>query len=185
MNHKSIFQGIRALFSQHRNRWGGLAMGAGMVGALLIGAAPGIASAEEVDHCDAPYDPAAIYPALPEPSGTADLSAEAGLIIHIEEARALVELDGCLYTVDRPLLVDFDGLDFITLIVELPASTSHSEVYVHDAAGAALYTVTGSSLTYVWEPTQEVGFELAAPDQAAPTGPIVVAKPTSGNPEPD
>lgn len=154
-----------------------------LVGALTAGASP--ASAEQsasAPHCTEVYDPSASLPPLPEADG-ADVSGDAGVVIYLHEDRAAVELDGCFYLVDRALEIDASGLDFVTLLFELPERSS-AQVYV-TANGALLETLdaSGPMLSYVMDGSLELGFEIAAPGSFAPTGPTVITKP-SGNPKP-
>lgn len=186
MDHKYSDYGIRAPFARLQHRRGALLAALSLSGSLLLGAAPRAAQAQdEAPRCGQPYDPSASYPSLPEREGAADISGEAGVVVYMHEARALVELEGCIYRVDRPLLVDFDGLDFFTLLVELPDHSAGAEVYVSED-GEWMETLTlSSSFSYVIEPGGgELGLELATPGLTAPTRPIIVAKPTTGNPEP-
>jgi hypothetical protein len=151
--------------------------------AALAGTAPALADPGQSTCADS-YDPDASYPALPDTSGP-DLSGEAGVVLYLQDDRAVVELDGCLYLADRSLLIDFAGLDFVTLIVELPDHAVGAQVYVtNDAGWVETLDVSGSTFSYAVGPEHAIGFEIAAPGQSAPTGPVVVSKPSGGNPKP-
>lgn len=134
--------------------------------------------------CTGSYDPSASYPPLPDVEGP-DVSGEAGVVMVLRDDGAVVELDGCFHLADRPLLIDFTGLDFVTLIVELPDHAAGAKVHVTmDDRWVETLDVSGSTFSYAMGPEQAIGFEIAAPGQSAPTGPVVVSKPSGGNPKP-
>lgn len=135
-------------------------------------------------HCAAVYDPSASYPVLPNADGP-DLSGEAGVLVYLHGDRAVVELDGCFYVADRPLSIDFAGLDFVTLLVELPDHPAGARVHVTtDGRWLETLDVSASTFSYVMGPEHTLGFEVAKPGACAPTGPVIVSKPSGGNPKP-
>ena len=135
--------------------------------------------------CERPFDPDAYYPPLPRTEGT-DLSGEAGVELHLQRHRAVVDLDGCLYGVDRPLEIDFADLEQVTLLFELHGAGAESKVFVtHTSGGVEALTVRGSTFDYTMSAEENLGFEPATPTQAAPTVPVMIAKPKDGDPPPN
>jgi hypothetical protein len=134
--------------------------------------------------CGAAFDPASAYPSLPDLFG-ADISGESGLRLYLQPDRGVIEVDECFYVLDRPLEVDFAGLDNITLMFELHPNRIRSRTFVSED-GELLDTiaVAGDKFTYVIDPSASFGFELAEPGQAAPTTPVVIIKPIEDDPEP-
>ena len=187
MNDESVIHGIRAAFDRHRRRRRLLTMAIVTSVATLRGvvsSAPANADTGPLD-CGAVYDPSATYPTLSEVSTGPDVSGEAGLTIYLHEDRAVVEIGDCFRAVDRPLEVDFGELDLLTLLIELPDHPVGASVRVsEDDEWLETVNSPGNTLSYVMLPDHSLGFEIAPPQTAAPTGPIVVAKPTTGNPKP-
>ena len=113
--------------------------------------------------CGDAFDPSASYPVLPQTSGP-DVSGEPGIVVHLQDYRGVAEIDGCLYELNRPLEIDFDGLDFVSLLFEIHGdSTAALEVFVtDDSSGYELAAVEGSLLTYTMTTGDgELGFEIA------------------------
>ena len=135
--------------------------------------------------CDPSYNHAATYPSLVDLPGP-DISGEAGIIIYLTRERAIVERDGCLYDVgDRPLEIAFGGLAAVTLLFELPDHPGGASIYVSEAeVWTEMLEPRGDSFAYVLNSEPSLGFEIASPDQPAPTVPVVVAKPIDDDPEP-
>lgn len=189
MNTKHVNNGIRTLTARRQNRraltitTSMLALVGALLGATSV-AASGSALGGPAPNCGVAYDETASYPTLPEASGP-DVSGAAGVMLYIDQDHAVVELDGCFYEADRPIEIDFAGLDFVTLLFELP--DAGAEVFV-SVDRAWIETIelpsTSTTFSYVLTPDNPLGFEVAAPAQTAPTVPVVVAKPTDHNPEP-
>ena len=133
--------------------------------------------------CVADYEPSGTFPRLPEAAG-ADLSGEPGVLIHLEQHRSVVELDDCLYEVDRPLVIDFADLELMSLLLELPETASASTLFLSSPAGVEVHVVEDGIATFSMSPDTSLGFELAAPGQSAPTVPIIIAKPVDDDPPP-
>ena len=156
----------------------------------IAGALAGITTSASVDasssasNCAEVYDPSASYPMLPTTTGS-DVSGEAGVVVYLHVGRAVVELDGCFYVTNRPLWIDFTGLDFVTLLVELPDHAAGARVHVtEDWKRVETLDLSVSTFSYTLSPDHALGFEIAVPGQSAPTGPVVVSRPTGGNPKP-
>jgi hypothetical protein len=184
MSNENVTRGIRIHFApQQRIRCGLLKMV--LACALAGGAAPAWASeSRNGPICAEVYSPNAVYPALPEVYGP-DVSGEAGVVIYLREDHAVVELDGCFYLADRPLVIDFGGLDFITVLVEMPDQPEGAQVYVtEDNRWVETLDTWGPMFSYTMSPAHALGFEIAVPEYAAPTGPVVITKPSGGNPKP-
>jgi hypothetical protein len=137
-------------------------------------------------NCDPVYRPSIFYPAL-SLTGDATVDGQAGVFFYLLDDRALVErIDGCFYEVDVPVLeIDFDDLDQVTLVLELPEYPAGAQVYVTDRGDLIeKVNLRGSSFTYVLTYGAELGFEIAMPGMPAPTVPVLVTKPTTDGPEP-
>jgi hypothetical protein len=176
MNVEHVTRGIRTPFLQ---------LALAIAGALAgITAPTSVDASSSASNCADVYDPNASYPALPSASGP-DVTGEAGVVLYLHANRAVLELDGCFYVADRPLLIDFARLDFVTLLVELPDHAAGARVYVTtDDKWIETLDVSGSTFRYTLGPVHALGFEIAVPGHSAPTGPVVVSKPTGGNPKP-
>lgn len=134
--------------------------------------------------CIEDFDPAADFPPLPALDG-ADFSDEPGIVLHLEQHRGVVDLDGCLYEVDRPLAVAFADLEQVMFVIELHGTGESAELFVTDEAGGVeLYSVDGPLFTVPMGADTSMSFEVATPGQSAPTVPVVVAKPIEEDPPP-
>lgn len=160
-----------------------IALVGALVGVLVSVAAPAAANDNTASNCVETYDPSASYPSLPE-THDADISGEAGIVMVLHEDHGVVERDGCFYSIDRALAIDFAGLDFVTVLFELPEHAVGARVFVTED-GLLLETidVQGGAFSYVLTSDRALGFELASPRQDAPTVPPIVTKPH--DPEPD
>lgn len=186
MTTKHVDNGIPTLHDHSKTRRKLIEMTAsiGLIGALIGAAAPAVASeTTSAANCGETYDPNATYPSLPK-THDADISGEAGIVMFLHEDRGVVERDGCFYSTDRPITVDFATLDFVTVLIELPDHAAGGRVFVTED-GVLLETidVQGNFFSYVLTSDHSLGFEIAAPSQAAPTVPPIVTKPH--DPEPD
>ena len=122
------------------------------------------------------------YPPLPATDGdTPDVSGEAGVVLYLQRDRALVEIDGCLYQLDRPLLIDVDPFDTVTLLVVLLEPEDANRVFVSEFGEWTETLESPGSFSYTLPRGHEVGFEIAGPTQPIPTVPVVIARP---KPEP-
>jgi hypothetical protein len=185
MRNEHVFPGIRTSFAQRQSRRGLSKMAVALLaGAFVSTAVPVPASAEATAlDCDAIYDPSAVYPPLPDVEGP-DVSGEAGVMMYLHVDRAVVEIDGCHYDVDRPLEIDLGRLDFVVLLVELPDRPDAKVFVTEDGEWVETVSVSGSMFSQVLTPDHALGFEVAVSGQAAPTGPLVIARPSGGNPDP-
>lgn len=143
-------------------------------------------------HCGVAFEASTSYPPLPPPTG-ADIESEAGALVHLLVGRAVIELDDCLYEVDRPLWVDLAAFDQLELLFELEGQDEGSEqaegLFVSEGAtgGYELLRAEDSQLSYTLDAAALGGplsFELALPGQEAPVSPVIRVEPTSGTPEP-
>ncbi len=136
------------------------------------------------------YDPNASYPLLPDLPG-ADIEGEASIIIHLNQGRAVIELDGQFYDVgDRPLEVDFAGLARLTVFFMLTDAgdglfvtedqlwTDTLDTSPRSHAIAFDIDIENDARFPVYE------FEVTTPGQDAPTFPDIVVKPTQDDPDP-
>jgi hypothetical protein len=177
-------QGIRTRNNQSLSRRNllGLMSSWAVLGLLVASGTPALADEPQATAtCIEIYEPNASYPALPATRG-ADVVAEAGLMIYLQYSRAVVEIDGCLYQANRDVIVDFEDLDFVTVLLELPDHAAGATVFVTRAGKLVeKIDVSGSMFSYVMTSEGPLGFEIATPGQALPTVPVVVTKPS--NPE--
>ncbi|MCA9701646.1 MAG: hypothetical protein KC431_29265 [Myxococcales bacterium] len=134
--------------------------------------------------CIEDFDADADFPPLPALAG-ADFRGEPGIVLHLEQHRGVVDLGGCLYEVDRPLAVDFAGLERIMFVIELHGTPENTELFVtDDFGGLEVHTADGPLLTVPMGADASMGFEVTTPGQSAPTVPVVVAKPIEEDPPP-
>lgn len=143
------------------------------------------AEAASTGSCGASFDPEGRYPLLPEVEGP-DLSGEAGVVVHLQHHRGVVELGDCLYQLDRPLEIGFGELDTVSLLLELhDEGSGSSELFVSEGEAFETHTIEGNFAVFAMSADDsEHGFELAAGGQAAPTVPVVIAKPVDDGPPP-
>ena len=160
-----------------------LALGLGASAAMTALATTAQADAS---NCGVTFDPSASYPGLPATPGV-DVSGEDGISLHLQHARGVVELDGCLYELDRALNVGFGGLGQLQLLFELHGVGAQSLVFVsEDGAAPGVVEVAGDEFDHAISPgPSEIGFELGSLGQSAPTTPVVVIKPIEDDPPPD
>lgn len=150
-----------------------------------FGSDEGAVEASDTSACATTFDTRASYPMLPESAGP-DLSGEAGVVVHLQQHRGVVELGDCLYQLDRPLEIAFEDLDAVALLLELHDEFSTStELFVSTAGTVETHTLDQAFAVFSLTPeTSELGFEIAAPGQSAPTVPVVIAKPVDDGPPP-
>lgn len=135
--------------------------------------------------CSEVFAPSARYPRLPEVEG-ADVVGEPGVLVHLQHHRGVVELDGCLYELDRPLEIDHDGLGVVSVLLELHDAGGTFELFVSSDAAVETHSLAEPFAVFSLGPSSpSLGFELAAPGQSAPTVPVVVAKPVDEDPPPN
>lgn len=160
-----------------------LAMSLGSLAVLTVTQTEARASAA---HCGVAFDPAKTYPNLPQ-TGSPDLSGEAGVQLHLQHQRGVVELDGCLYELDRPIEIEFAGLDQVELLFEVYGASAWDLVFAsEDGELDAVIEVGDGSFTRTMTPASgDLGFELASSGQGAPTTPVVIVKPIEDDPPPN
>ena len=100
--------------------------------------------------CDGIYEPSASYPKRSILGGL-DVRGEAAIIVYVEAERALAEIDGCLYDLGgEPLVIDFGGLDQVTLLFELHGSLRDGSVLVlGDGSWVGTFAADGGTFEYV------------------------------------
>lgn len=136
------------------------------------------------DSCGVSFNPNATYPPLPEVKGP-DVSGEPGVLIHLQPGRGVVELEDCLYELDRPLEVDFTGLNHVELLFDVSGASYGARMFVSDASGVfESFEVYDGVFAYMMVAEGPLGFEVAPLTQMAPTVPIVVTRPREDDPEP-
>jgi hypothetical protein len=142
------------------------------------------ATGDSTSTCVSAFDPDADYPLLSEQAGP-DVSGEPGVVVHLQHSRGVVELGDCLYEIDRPLELDVSGYDMISILLELHGdATGDNTLFVSTGAELETYSVTQTELLFTMDPNTTMGFELGLPGQAAPTIPVVIAKPVDEPPPP-
>ena len=166
-----------------------------LIAGLALVAAPetraSLPSPAEADadtpSCGAAFDPLADYTGLPEVTGP-DVSGEAGIELWLQDDRGVARIDDCLYTLDRPLRVDFAGLDQIELIVELPDAGDLAEVFTtQDGALVDLVEVHAGSFQHTLTPAglgATLGFEIRDPALMLPTSPVIEIERPPPDPQP-
>ena len=124
------------------------------------------------------------YPALSDNVGP-DIGGQSSVLLYLDVDHALIDIDGCLHTVDRSAEIDFEGLDVVVAKLQLPTSTAGWTLFV-TRDGVWTETIDSSSsgvLVMLW-PDSTVGLELAPPEQLRPIKPLVVLGPAPQNPTP-
>lgn len=135
--------------------------------------------------CELEFDADAPYPPLPASWGL-DMYARDGVVLFLQTHRGVVQLDGCLYELDRPLELDAYGLDHVSLLIELPDHSAGAQVYVTTEDGVLLEVldINAGAFEYLLTEGLSLGFGVATPGEPLPTIPVVITKPIDDDPEP-
>lgn len=139
---------------------------------------------EQRSNCEDSYDPDQHYPLLFDPH-LGSPTASVGLYLRI--GGGTVYIEGCFYDFEAPLTLTFPkDLEFLRLEFEAPDFIgSEALLFVFEERG--IFDVVNAEdgrAHYEVDSERPLGFELATPEQPAPTTPVVIVKPVEDDPDP-
>ncbi|MCA9701541.1 MAG: hypothetical protein KC431_28735 [Myxococcales bacterium] len=134
--------------------------------------------------CGGSYDPSVNYPQRPDLRGP-DFDGQAQIVVHVEEERAVAEIDGCFFDLGgEPIEVEFGSLDQVSVVLELHGELAEASVVVVED-GHWIDTIAASaSVAFEMTSTMDLDLVITGTGPMAPTVPVVIRKPIEGDPEP-
>ena len=135
--------------------------------------------------CGGTYDPSVNYPQRPDLRGP-DFDGQAQIVVHVEEERAVAEIDGCFFDLGgEPIEVEFGSLDQVSVVLELHGELAEASVVVVED-GHWIDTIAASaSVAFEMTSAMDLDLVITGTGPMAPTVPVVIRKPIEGDPEPN